>query len=172
MRRFENRLGANAEARLVWPAPSDPKHAIDDAEYDLAWLAAHRNERGGARYLIEVNAHLGRSLRTRWKRWERKWSYADGLVNPDEATRGLLAGLRPLTRLFAVGAAELRFVPLSFHVERRAALRERQEPAAIEQLDPLTRGALVHEVQREFLRWWRQDPSLMQQNYWRAWMKC
>ena len=160
LRRFENQLGANAEARLVWPAPADPKHAIDDAEYDFAWLAAHREQTGGARYLLEVNPHLGRSLRSRWKRWERKWSYADGFVNPDEATRGLLAGLRLAGHDYSPSALQnYAACPYRFMLNGVLHLKERQEPAAIEQLDPLTRGALVHEVQREFLRWWRQDSS-------------
>lgn len=160
LRRFENRLGANAEARLVWPAPVDPKHAIDDAEYDLALLAAHRTEEGSAPYLLEVNQHLGRSLRSRWRRWERKWSYADGFVNPDEATRALLAGLRLSAHDYSPSALQnFASCPYRFMLNGVLHLKERQEPAAIEQLDPLTRGALVHEVQREFLKWWRRDPA-------------
>jgi len=160
LRSFETRLSGNAEARLVWPAPSDPKHAIDDAEYDLAWLALHRKETGSARYLLETNAHLGRSLRTRWKRWERKWTDADGIVHPDETARELLSGLRLSARDYSPSALQhFASCPYRFVLSAVLHLRERQEPAAIEQMDPLTRGALVHEVQREFLRWWKREPS-------------
>ncbi len=35
LREFEKRAAASAPARLDWPAPADPREAIDDAEYDL-----------------------------------------------------------------------------------------------------------------------------------------
>lgn len=158
LRPFESRLSGNAEARLAWPAPADANHAIDDAEYDLAWLAAHRMEAGSARYLVEANPHLGRSLRTRWKRWGRKWSGADGIVNPGEGAREHLAKLRLSAREYSPSALQhFAACPYRFLLSSILRLRERREPAAIEQLDPLTRGALVHEVQREFLRWWKSD---------------
>jgi ATP-dependent helicase/nuclease subunit B len=160
LRRFENRLAGNSEARLVWPAPEDAARAIDDAEYDLAWLAAHRTEPGGARYLLEANAHLGRTLRTRWKRWDRKWTDADGFVHPDEETRSVLAAQRLSARAYSPSALQnFASCPYRFALSAVLHLREREEAAAIEQLDPLTRGALVHEVQREFLRGWREHPS-------------
>jgi ATP-dependent helicase/nuclease subunit B len=158
LRQFETRLSANSEARLVWPAPRDPLHAIDDAEYDLAWLAAHYDETGSARYLVDANAHLGRSLRARWKRWEKKWTDADGFVHPDAATRSLLEERRLTARDYSPSALQnYSLCPYRFVLSGILHLRERQEPAAIEQLDPLTRGAIVHEVQREFLRWWKRE---------------
>ena len=37
--------------------------------------------KGRARYLLELSPHLGRSLRSRWARWETgKWSQFDVLV--------------------------------------------------------------------------------------------
>lgn len=163
LRSFETRLSTNAEARLLWPAPADPSHSVDDAEYDLAWLAAHRAERGGARYLLDANAHLGRSLRTRWKRWERKWTDADGFVQPDQATQTLLAQQRPSARAYSPSALQhFAACPYRFALNAILHLKERQEPAAIEQLDPLTRGALVHEVQRDFLREWKLQPSTVE----------
>ncbi len=160
LRSFETRLSANAEARLIWPAPEEPRHAVDDAEYDLAWLAAHRQEYGGSRYLLDANPHLGRSLRTRWKRWEKKWTDADGFVHPDAVLHGILTELRPSVRDYSPSALQqYASCPYRFMLSAVLRLRERREAAAIEQLDPLTRGSLVHEVQREFLRWWQRDPS-------------
>ncbi len=163
LRPFELRLSANSEARLAWPAPDQPRHAIDDAEYDLSWMAAHHNQPGSAHYLVGVNPHLGRSLRTRWKRWEEKWTGADGFVDPDDITRTLLSSLRLGVRHYSPSALQhFASCPYRFMLNAVLHLRERQEPAAIEQLDPLTRGALVHEVQREFLRWFRGLPDTPQ----------
>lgn len=159
LRSFENRLAANAEARLVWPAPANAEHAIDDAEYDLAWMAEHRNDRGSARYLMSEDTPLGRSLRTRFKRWERKWSSADGFVHADEITHALISGLRPSIRDYSPSSLQhFAACPYRFMLSAVLRLREREKSAAIEQLDPLTRGALVHHIQREFLKWQRSEP--------------
>jgi ATP-dependent helicase/nuclease subunit B len=158
LRPFELKLSGNSEARLVWPAPRDAQRAIDDAEYDLAWLAEHHNESGAARYLMDANPHLGRSLRVRWKRWEKKWTKADGFVDPDEATRALLEQRRPSVREYSPSALQnYALCPYRFVLSGVLHLRERREAAAIEQLDPLTRGAIVHEVQRDFMRWWKSE---------------
>jgi ATP-dependent helicase/nuclease subunit B len=158
LRPFELKLSGNSEARLVWPAPRDPQRAIDDAEYDLAWLAEHHNESGGARYLMDANPHLARALRVRFSRWEKKWTQADGFIDADEATRALLAERRPSVRAYSPSALQnFALCPYRFVLSAMLYLRERQEAAAIEQLDPLTRGAIVHEVQRDFMRWWKDE---------------
>src|ERR1700677_4116944 len=74
LREFEKRAARSAPARLDWPAPANPSEAIDDAEYDLASLQAALKLRGAAatgsaRYLMQSNQALTRSLRTRWRRW-------------------------------------------------------------------------------------------------------
>src|SRR5258708_29107304 len=48
LREFEKRAARSAPSRLDWPAPADPKTAIDDAEYDLAALHAALQLRGVA----------------------------------------------------------------------------------------------------------------------------
>src|SRR5205823_10181731 len=80
LRTFEKRAAEGAQSRLDWPAPREHRYAIDDAEYDLVSLDQAR-KRGSVRYPVEVNAALGRSLRSRAWRWNRKgnWTYADGL---------------------------------------------------------------------------------------------
>ena len=72
--RMEREAAAAAGARLAWPAPDDPARAIDEVEHDLATLRAllaSGEARGRARYLLELNDCLARSLRTRWARWRR-----------------------------------------------------------------------------------------------------
>ena len=63
----------NGRASLDWPAPPSPEDAIDDLEHDLAVLrpllrepASERSRANGrARYLLELNPSLLRSMRER-----------------------------------------------------------------------------------------------------------
>ncbi len=148
---FEKRAAKAAPARLDWPAPRDPGIAIDDAEYDLASLSRARVP-GSARYLMETNPHLARSLRARWLRWENRWSFADGLVNSDARTREILA--RQLLRNRSYSPSSLQqfaACPYRFLLYGIFQLRPREVPAPLEQMDPLTRGALFHAIQFELL---------------------
>jgi ATP-dependent helicase/nuclease subunit B len=150
---FEREARAAASAGLGWPAPSDPGDAIDNAEYDLAVL--HRSQhgpglpRGAAWYLLEANASLGRSLRARYIRWESSWRPADGLVgaHPLLENHRLRARTYSATRLQDFAACPYRFLLASIH-----GLSPRPRVAPLEQLDPLTRGQLFHEVQSELTR--------------------
>ncbi len=156
LRPFETRLGENSEARLVWPAPPDPTHAIDDAEYDLAWLARHRR----APYLNTANPHLARSLEARRTRWESAWCSADGIVEPDAATHSKLEPLRLSKQAYSPSSLQdFAACPYRFYLHGMLHIEERTEAAAIEQLDPLTRGALLHRVQFRFFREWRARPA-------------
>ena len=149
---FEKRAARAAPSRLDWPAPADPAAAIDDAEYDLASLRRART-RGSARYLMEVNEPLARSFRTRWLRWEDRWSYADGLLHPDEPTRRLLATQLLSTRSYSPSSLQLfAACPYRFFIQSVFQLRPREAAVPLEQMDPLTRGALFHAVQFDLFR--------------------
>jgi hypothetical protein len=83
---------AAAAARVGWPAPASPDDAIDDAEHDLALLdrllgLEPEDNVGAAHYLLGANPHLARALRSRARRWQRRWSPADGLVDASPAAR-------------------------------------------------------------------------------------
>jgi RecB family exonuclease len=157
LRAFESHTSANAEARLIWPAPEDPSHAIDDAEYDLAWHAAHAAERGSGAYLISANPSLARSLRARYQRWEKSWSIADGCVKGDSAARAILKSKRPDMQAFSASALQqFATCPYRFFLYGIYGLRERENPTPLEHMDPLTRGALFHAVQFDFFQGWRQ----------------
>jgi len=158
LREFRDRAAGAASSRLDWPAPADPHDAIDDAEYDLAALQAALKLRGpeamgSARYLMQTNQSLARSFRTRWLRWRNSWSGADGIVNPDSAT---LAALRPhrfANRSYSPSSLQqFAACPYRFALQAVFQLRPRQEPAPLEQMDPLTRGALFHSAQFELFR--------------------
>jgi ATP-dependent helicase/DNAse subunit B len=157
LRNFENRTTSNAEARLIWPAPKDPAHAIDDAEYDLAWHAAHASEKGSAAYLISVSPPLARSLRARYLRWEKAWSGADGCLKGDTAARAILASKQLDRQPFSASVLQqFAACPYRFFLSGVYGLYERQDAAPLQQMDPLTRGALFHAVQFQFFQEWRQ----------------
>jgi len=148
-------------ATLAWPAPPDPSRAIDDFEHDLSTLAGllkaqdPATVKGRARYLYELSPELRRSLTARWLRWHRRgWDPADGLVRvvPDTTGPGLATqrlGARPysLTALQRFAACPYQFLLSAIY--RLAPL---EQPAPLQQIDPLTRGDLFHRIQARALR--------------------
>src|SRR6185312_8958379 len=151
------RAESTTRARLGWPAPNDPANAIDDAEYDLALLAtlfAQENEQttGRAHYLLSANNHLARALRARSRRLLRRWTTDDGLIDPDELAVTGLAPHQFSERSFSATALQnFATCPYRFFLSAILRLEMREEPAAIEVIDPLTRGSLFHETQFEVL---------------------
>ena len=142
-------------ARIGWPAPRTPDDAIDEAEHDLALLEGifQRPEAetvGMARFLLAANPHLGRALRFRGQRWVRKWSGADGLVEPRPGAREALAAHSMDVRSFSPTALQnFAACPYRFVLQALHRLAPRKEPAPIEELDPLQRGSLLHEIEFE-----------------------
>jgi ATP-dependent helicase/nuclease subunit B len=149
-----------SEARLAWPAPRDPGRAVDDLEHDLAVLGMYLRQasttkiKGRARYLLELNPCLARSLRTRWARWhQRKWSGADGLCEWTEATAEALREQRLRARPYSVSALQkFSICPYQFLLSAIHRLEPREQIAPFEQMDPLTRGHMFHRTQAEFMR--------------------
>ena len=159
--RFERDAAQVANARMAWPAPPDARRAIDAVEHDLAtlWALLHpaqsdADPAGRARYLLELNPHLGRSLRTRFARWEqRHWSERDGLVRRTPELAAALDAQRLHQRAYSVSALERYAVcPYKFLLSAVFRLTPRKSLAPSEPLDPLTRGNLLHRVQAETLR--------------------
>ena len=148
LKEFERNARDAAPARLNWPAPNDAADAIDDTEYDLAMLDRALTTSRGGRYLVETNPHLARSLRTRWRRWAGKWTEADGLITTDAAALAALARHRLQARPWSASSLQhFAACPYRFALHGIYGLRPRDEAAPIEQMDPLTRGALFHAVQ-------------------------
>ena len=159
--KMEREAAAAADARLAWPAPDDPSRAIDEVEHDLATLRAllaraagpQGGARGHARYLLEQNACLARSLRTRWARWHRRFTPADGIVRVTEATRDVLAAARLPARAYSASALQkFAACPYQFFLSAICRLQPRDEVTPIVQLDPATRGHLFHRVQADAMR--------------------
>ncbi len=154
------RAASVRDLRLGWPAPKRPEEALDAAEFDLALLekivdADPEAMTGTANYLLSSahsNPHLVRALRARGRRWWPRWSTADGLVDPEPAARSALARHQFAARAYSPTALQnFAACPYRFFLQAIHRLRPREEPEAIEVLDPLTRGALFHEVQFELL---------------------
>jgi len=158
--------GADGHARLGWPAPERPEDAIDDTEYDLAVLARLKGSdpaasAGAATYLLKANQHLARALRTRGRRWLRRWTPADGLVDPDAQALASIARHRVGARSFSPTALEaFSACPYRFLLQAVHRLQPREEVEALETIDPLTRGALFHEIQFEVLTALRDEGRL------------
>ena len=152
-------------ARLAWPAPNDPVRAIDEIEHDLASLGALLHEgaaaRGRARYLLELNDRLARSLRTRWARWRPRFTPYDGIVQLAPGTQDALLASRPTARAYSVSALQ-RFAacPYQFYLSAIWRLEPRDDIAPLTRLDPLTRGSLFHQVQAECFRALQQSGAL------------
>src|SRR5882724_4184816 len=151
------RAESTTRARLGWPAPERPESAIDEAEYDLALLASlvgakKEDATGRAHYLLTANSHLARALRGRSRRWLRRWTQNDGLVDPDELGLQSIASHQFSARSFSATALQnYASCPYRFFLSAILRLEMRQEPAAIEVIDPLTRGSLFHETQFQVL---------------------
>jgi CRISPR/Cas system-associated exonuclease Cas4 (RecB family) len=146
-----------SHARLGWPAPVRPAQAIDAAEHDLALLHSlvDRSEEetvGKARYLLKANPHLGRALRFRARRWIKNFTSADGLVEPHALAKPALAAHALSARSFSPTALQhYAACPYKFVLSALHKLAPRQEPDRLEELNPLQRGSLIHEVQFELL---------------------
>jgi RecB family exonuclease len=150
---LSERALVDRQARLGWPAPAAPEAAIDEAEYDLALIgplldADPETTIGTASYLLGTNTHLARALRTRARRWLKRWTSADGLVDPLPFARDALAGQQLDRRSFSPTALQhFAACPYRFFLQAIHRLAPREDAVAIEVMDPLTRGALFHDVQ-------------------------
>lgn len=149
---FAERAETSTSTRLGWPAPSDPAEAIDDAEHDLAVLGrlVDRSEEavGAARYLLFANPHLARALRARYQRWGRNWTTSDGMTSRSEAAKEILAHHALGIRSYSPTALQnYAYCPYRFFLQAIHRLAPRELPEAIDELDPLQRGSLVHDVQ-------------------------
>jgi ATP-dependent helicase/nuclease subunit B len=153
---MEREAAAAGDARLAWPAPEDPARAIDEVEHDLATLRvllASGEATGRARYLLELNNGLARSLRTRWARWRSRWTERDGIVRVTDGTREALAAARLGARAYSPSALQkFAACPYQFFLSAICRLEPRPEIVSIVELDPATRGHLFHRVQADVMR--------------------
>ncbi len=151
------RAAGERTPRPGWSAPERPEDAIDEAEFDLALLERlgggdTESTEGAAHYLLSANPHLARALRARARRWRRLWTRSDGMVDPEAAEQAVLAAHRTSARSYSATALQhYAACPYRFFLYAIQRLEPREEVEAIDAIDPLTRGALFHEVQYEIL---------------------
>jgi ATP-dependent helicase/DNAse subunit B len=158
LRTLQQRAVETSQSQIGWPAPRDPAVSIDDAEYDLAVISAvlrlpPDEVRGAGRYLTEASAPLKRSLRARWSRWEKSWSPSDGIqLQPADPAFAILNQRRLNAHTYSATALQhFAVCPYRFALRSIYRLHLRDEIAALERMDPLTRGRLFHEVQFHLL---------------------
>ena len=149
------RAAAAGAAVVGWPAPAEPEEAIDEAEFDLAMLQpllggalSPAERRGRARFLLSSNEHLARALRARARRWRKGWFPVDGLVDAGDEAREYLSRHRIGARSYSPTALQnFAACPYRFFLGAVLRLYPRDELVQLEQLDPLTRGSIFHEIQ-------------------------
>ena len=145
-------------AGLAWPAPAEAATAIDDLEHDLSVLRHLLEQepgrvRGHAHYLLRLNEYLKRSVTARWGRARAQWTAYDGITRVNSLTKPLLDAQRLNARPYSLSALQkFSSCPYQFLLSAIYRLEPAQEPEPLQKLDPLTRGALFHEVQAEFFR--------------------
>lgn len=160
------RAGEEDPTRLGWPAPYDPAVAIDATEHDIALLDDLTRKpmsevTGQARYLLQANPHLARALRFRARRALRRWTPADGLVDPGPEGMQALAAEHFTARAYSPTALQLyASCPYRFLLSAIHRLRPREQPKRVEDLDPMQYGSFVHEVQFDLLTRLRDDGLL------------
>ncbi len=152
-------LGRRAEAGgaavVGWPAPEEPEDAVDESEFDLALLRPYlgagapvAQRRGRARFLLESNEHLKRALEARGRRWRRPWFPVDGLVDASPEALEALVAQRIGARSYSPTALQhYAACPYRFFLQAVLRLYPRDELVQLEQLDPMTRGSIFHEIQ-------------------------
>ncbi|CAN5775158.1 hypothetical protein BH24ACI5_BH24ACI5_09410 [soil metagenome] len=155
---LQDRAASEGGAGLAWPAPDNPKTAIDDLEHDLAVLrellaAEPASVRGHAHYLLRLNDSLKRSVTARWGRARSQWTPFDGVTRVNSHTQPMLESQRLGARAYSLSALQkFASCPYQFLLSAIYRLEPAEEPEPLQKLDPLTRGALFHEVQAEFFR--------------------
>ena len=164
---LQERAVSEGGAMLAWPSPQEPARAIDDLEHDLAVLRMlllvenPKSVRGQAHYLLRLNDALKRSVTTRWSRARGSWTPFDGLTRLTGMTTPLVATQRLSARPYSLSALQkFSTCPYQFLLSAIYRLEPAQEPEPLQKLDPLTRGALFHQVQAEFFRSLQTDGLL------------
>src|SRR5438094_10144499 len=116
-------------------------------------LNTNQPRAGRLAHVMNLNSHLRRSLRGRWARWQEKWSEHDGLVMKRPSIVEILESQLLTARPYSVSALQnFAACPYRFLLSAIYRLEPREEPAALEEMDPLTKGRLFHRIQAQLQR--------------------
>ncbi|MCI0621540.1 MAG: exodeoxyribonuclease V subunit gamma [Acidobacteria bacterium] len=135
-----------SNARILTTAQNN---CVDAREYDLSevhrCLASDKPER--ARYLEGISTTFARTVEAHLALWDKKELTAfDGLLQSPGCFEGL-ASIFASDRVFSPTAFE-RYAacPYHFFLEHVLYLEPLEEPETIEQIDPMAKGALIHDI--------------------------
>ena len=133
------------DPRYFQPRPSATDYSADAT----AFANRGPNQASAAafyRRAHETNVHLARALRFRWSRWDGKeLRPSDGLVKPPEEALAAISEHMTDKRSFSPTALQnFAACPYRFLLSAIHKLAPREDPDAIEDMDPLTKGSLVH----------------------------
>ena len=116
---------------------------------------------GRARYLLDVNPYLARALRSRWNRWNRNWQPTDGLLSQSDIVRTIMSRHALAARSYSPTALQnYARCPYRFFLQAVQRLSPREMPVTIDEIDPLQRGSLIHDVQFELFARLRDENLL------------
>jgi len=115
--------------------------------------------KGHGRYLVKTNPHLARALRARFARWQMSaWTPHDGLVKPGVLGRTALEAHQLAARPFSPTALEqYSACPYRFFLSAVVRLQPMEIPGELEELGPLEKGSMAHQVHYELLSALRKD---------------
>ncbi len=154
------RLGRVATGADVAAAMADPVRVVGSPEraarvsertIALARALADRPEgeaTGRLHFVVEQNPLLRSALTRVFRRRKERLGPADGLILGKDHPRAALAKHDPKKRPTSATALEsFASCPLRFYYRAVLRLEPREEPAPLEELDPLLRGSIAHDVQ-------------------------
>jgi RecB family exonuclease len=105
---------------------------------------------GRARYLLAANPYLARALRTRFQKWSRNWTPSDGLLSASTPVRAIMDRHALSARSYSPTALQnFARCPYRFLLHAIHGFARREVPDVIDELDPLQRGSIIHDVQFE-----------------------
>jgi RecB family exonuclease len=111
--------------------------------------------------MLGLSDALRRSVTRRWARAQSRWRPQDGLVRAADAVRPMLATQRLGARPYSVSALQkFATCPYQFVLSAIYRLEPNEEPEPLQRLDPLTKGAIFHEVQAGFFQALRAEDGL------------
>lgn len=120
-----------------------PEESIDLAEYDYSLLAANRERAGEILAVLQPATNRGREA-YRQRRTRTLTAY-DGIIGKEAAA--LLQSRGPLGRIVSPTDLEAYATcPFRYFLSRVLCLEELEDPELVENLSPLDRGTLAHDI--------------------------
>ncbi len=138
-------------------ASDELSESVSTAEYDRTLVHVYVSGRGdatGVRALARLSTSFGRAIEARSARWSAALTPFDGcMVSPDAVAAA--RDRSPFARGDAVSPSRLETYaecPYRYFLRYGLRIEPVEEPEAIERLDNLERGSLIHAIFERFMR--------------------